>query len=49
MNGADVSLEIASSLEAVVANIADEVVVLVNAPDVVVQIRTTLELLSTPD
>jgi hypothetical protein len=49
VNGADVSLEIASSLEAVVANVADEVVVLVNAPDVVVQIRTTLELLSTPD
>ena len=49
MNGADVALEIASSLEAVVANIADEVVVLVNAPDVVVQIRTTLELLSTSD
>ena len=43
------SLEIASGLEAVVADGADEVVVLVDAPDMVVQIRTTLELFATPD
>lgn len=48
VNGTDVSLEIASCLEAVVADGANEVVVLVDAPDMVVQIRTTLELLTTP-
>jgi len=49
VNGTDVSLEIASCLEAVVADGANEVVVLVDAPDMVVQIRTTFELLTTPD
>jgi len=35
-------------LEAVVANVADVVVVLVDATDVVVQVRPTFELLATP-
>lgn len=48
MNGADVSLEVSRGLEAVVADGANVIVVLVDAPDVVVQVRPSLELLATP-
>jgi hypothetical protein len=48
MDRANVSLEVSCSLEAVVANVTHEVVVLVDATDVVVQIRTTLKLLAAP-
>ena len=48
VNGADVSLEVSRGLEAVVADGANVIVVLVNAPDVVVQVRPSLELLATP-
>ena len=48
VNGADVSLEVSRSLEAVVADGANVIVVLVDAPDVVVQVRPSLELLATP-
>ena len=46
MNGANVSLEVPCGLEAVVANVTDEVVVLVDAPDMVVKIGTPFELLA---
>ena len=48
MDRANVSLEVSCSLEAVVAHVTHEVVVLVDATDVVVQIRTTLKLLAAP-
>ena len=48
VNGADVSLEVSRGLEAVVADGANVIVVLVDAPDVVVQVRPSLELLATP-
>jgi hypothetical protein len=48
VNGGHVSLEISGRLEAVVAHGADEVVAFVDAPDVVVQVRTSLELLAAP-
>ena len=44
MHCANVPFEVPGRLEAVVANVAHEVVVLVDAPDVIVQIRATLEL-----
>ena len=48
MNSCNVSLEIPGRLEAVVAEVAHEVVALVDAPDVIVQVRTSFELFSTP-
>jgi hypothetical protein len=47
MNSGDVSFEVSCRLEAVVAEIADEVVTLVDATNVVVQIGTSLKLLAT--
>jgi hypothetical protein len=43
-----VALQVSSGLEAVVAEVADEVVAFVDAPDVVVQVRTPFELLAAP-
>ena len=48
MNSGDVSFEVSCRLEAVVAKIADEVVTLVDATNVVIQIGTSLKLLATP-
>ena len=44
VNCRDVSLQIPGCLEAVVAQVANEVVAFVDAPDVVVQVRTSFEL-----
>ena len=49
MNSGDVSFEVSCRLETVVAEIADEVVALVDATNVVVQIGTSLKLLATSE
>ena len=48
MNSRDVALQVPGCLETVVAEVADVVVALVDAPDVVVQVRSALELLAAP-
>ena len=48
MNCADMTLNVSSSLEAVVADGTNVVTVLMNAPDVIVQVGTTFEFFATP-
>ena len=48
MNCADMTFKVSSRLEAVVADGTNVVTVLMNAPDVIVQVGTTFEFFTTP-